>query len=334
MIFFSYLTQHGTAVSSGQRVLKPYPLLILLLGFCSKRSSGILPFSIALGDCYLLIFYNPLQIVVKKTSYFLYNIIYWEQLHLLYTIKYWKRCFSLVVYETIYNIGIRTPTSGNIINPNIFLFIDNSTQIWCFEEVFPSSGEKLHLIYFKGWAGCILGTVLFLLQIIVNRRWLPDIMAKVKWCVQWPAILQWLLCPPAQLCKKVQRCGVTERSRSYPAVPKLFSRRVSTFPDNAVSGHTKRHIQRWSSGGRQMASITSSISRSEQHWAFMACPRVQSAKWISTPFIPQSFPSSKEEGKHPITYSPQLGRQRSMRDWTSSKGRSYFLIRHLMFKHC
>lgn len=67
---------------------------------------------------------------------------------------------------------------------------------------------------------------------------------------------------------------------------------------------------------------------------FMERPGVQGAKWISTPFIPQSFPSSKKEGKHPITYSPQLGRQRSMRDWTSSEGRSYFLIRHLMFKHC
>lgn len=74
----------------------------------------------------------------------------------------------------------------------------------------------------------------FLLQIIVNTRWLPDITGKVKWCVQWPAILQQLLCRPAGLCKKVQRYGVTERSWSFPAVPKLFSRPASTFPDNAV----------------------------------------------------------------------------------------------------
>lgn len=159
-------------------------------------------------------------------------------------------------------------------------------------------------------------------------------MGKVKWCVQWSAISQQLLCLLARLCKKAQRCEVTERTRRFPAVPKLFPWPASTLRDNTVSGHTERHIQRWSSGGRQMASITSSISRSEQHWAFMERPGVQSAKWISTPFIPQSFPSSKEEGKHPITYSPQLGRQRCMRDWTSSEGRSYFLIRHLMFKHC
>lgn len=42
--FFSYLTPHSTAFSSGLRVLKPYPLLILLLRFGPKGSSGIVLF--------------------------------------------------------------------------------------------------------------------------------------------------------------------------------------------------------------------------------------------------------------------------------------------------
>lgn len=88
----------------------------------------------------------------------------------------------------------------------------------------------------------------------------------------------------------------------------------------------------WSSGWCQTTSITSSISRSEHHRAFMGQPGVQSAKWISTSFIPQSFPSSMK-GKHPITYSPKLVRQHSMWDRNSSEGWSYYLIRHLMFKH-
>ena len=78
----------------------------------------------------------------------------------------------------------------------------------------------------------------------------------------------------------------------------------------------------------QMASITSSISRSEHHRDFMEHPGVQSVQWISTSIIPQSFPPSMK-GKHPITYSPELVRQRSMRDRNSSEGWSYFLIKAL-----
>lgn len=51
----------------------------------------------------------------------------------------------------------------------------------------------------------------------------------------------------------------------------------------------------------------------------MERPGVQNAKWISTSFIPQSFLSSMK-GKHPITYSPEHVRQRSVRDWTAPKG--------------
>lgn len=158
---------------------------------------------------------------------------------------------------------------------------------------------------------------------------------KAQWCLQWSAISQ----EPLGLMMalhgyiKAKEYEVILRTRcslwcQHCSLVMLLYSKTIMFP------HWETHskVIPWSSGWRQMASITSSISRSEHHWAFMGYPGVQSAKWISTSFIPQSFPSSMK-GKHPITYSPELVRQHSMWDRNSSEGWSYYLIRHLMFKH-
>lgn len=95
-----------------------------------------------------------------------------------------------------------------------------------------------------------------------------------------------------------------------------FPWQVSIYQDVIVPIHTERHIQKqchdhqvdvkWLPSPPQSADF-------EHHASLMGRPGVQREKWISTSFIPQSFPSSMK-GKHPITYSPEPVRQHSMRD--------------------
>lgn len=139
----------------------------------------------------------------------------------------------------------------------------------------------------------------------------------------------------AWLCKSWGIWGHFE-AQVLPVVPKLFPWHVFYIPRwYCPQTHWETH-----SSNAMLIRLTSNGLHhflNQQIWTSMSfygkSPGVQSTKWISTSFIPQSFPSSMK-GKHPITYSPELVRQHSVRDWTSSEGWSYFVIRHLMFRHC